>query len=232
MKTFYLSALGLLFSATLSAQDCEVLVPALQGKYSGDCKSKKANGIGKAEGTDTYDGNFKNGYPAGEGTYTFKNGDYYKGNFKKGVKDGKGEFHYKRATEDSVVLGYWKNDTYIGNYLNASSLEKKSQGMYNVEIHEEAGQSGKLVIISENQIKANSLGSNTQPVIPVITYIDIKDGGTFEREEKVTLPRASSYTLYGVKFPFHAVVHYQTEEFEVIISKPGSWRINAAISSQ
>ncbi|MGE5106277.1 MAG: hypothetical protein ACM3H8_01940, partial [Sphingobacteriales bacterium] len=42
---------------------CQVDLPALQGKYEGDCKNNKANGKGTAIGEDTYTGFFKNGLP-------------------------------------------------------------------------------------------------------------------------------------------------------------------------
>ena len=41
-----------------------------------------ANGTGTATGTDSYTGQFKNGYPDGKGKYTWKNGEY-KGKFEK-----------------------------------------------------------------------------------------------------------------------------------------------------
>jgi len=92
--------------------DCKVLMPEISGDYYGYCKNGLAHGEGKAEGYETYTGNFKKGYPHGEGVYKYKNGNKYKGDFKKGDRSGKG-FLIKKSESgsDSIVKGVWKNDT-------------------------------------------------------------------------------------------------------------------------
>ena len=47
-----------LFSTNVFAQ-CEVLLNDIKGTYDGNCKKGKADGFGKAVGTDTYEGEFK-----------------------------------------------------------------------------------------------------------------------------------------------------------------------------
>ena len=59
--------------------------------YTVDCKKGKADGKGLAKGKDIYKGEFKKGYPEGEGIYTFSNGDVFEGEFKKGAKNGPGK---------------------------------------------------------------------------------------------------------------------------------------------
>ena len=66
---------------------------SLQGTYKGTCKNGLANGHGTAIGIDSYTGQFLNGYPEGNGKYTWKNGSWYDGAWKKGVDDGKGTLH-------------------------------------------------------------------------------------------------------------------------------------------
>ncbi len=96
---------------------CNVLMVAISGQYTGECHNDKAHGLGKAAGTDSYEGEFKKGYPDGPGTYTWQNGTYFTGNFKKGLKQGKVTIHYKRPGQpDSVVSGFWKKDIYAGLY--------------------------------------------------------------------------------------------------------------------
>ena len=88
---------------------------SLKGTYSGECKKGKANGKGKAVGTDTYEGQFKAGYPEGEGTYVWSSGNRFTGRLAAGFKDGYGTMLYKRTNAaDSVVEGYWKKDLYVG----------------------------------------------------------------------------------------------------------------------
>ena len=95
---------------------CKVLVPELSGQYQGDCKKGLANGTGKAVGTDTYEGEFKKGYPHGEGTYTWANGDVYQGEFQKGKPDGTGTLTKKNG---EVEKGYWKYGYFTGDNKNA-----------------------------------------------------------------------------------------------------------------
>lgn len=97
--------------------DCSVSMISIIGTYTGDCKKGKAEGMGKATGTDVYEGAFKNGYPDGEGLYTWRSGKYYKGSFKKGEMTGMGELHIPTDSgQDSVVAGFWKNGKYVRRY--------------------------------------------------------------------------------------------------------------------
>ena len=68
-------------SSTMNIEfnDCRVMVDDIAGSYEGDCYKGKAHGVGKAIGKDTYEGEFKKGYPEGKGTYTWINGDYFEG---------------------------------------------------------------------------------------------------------------------------------------------------------
>ena len=66
--------------------DCKVLHKAIEGTYEGGCDKSKANGQGKAAGTDSYEGTFKNGLPEGYGKYIWHDGHYYVGLFKKGIR--------------------------------------------------------------------------------------------------------------------------------------------------
>ena len=66
-RPIFIYILTILFSINAKTQDCTVAVDALKGKYEGACKNGKAEGLGKATGTDTYEGNFKAGLPDGNG---------------------------------------------------------------------------------------------------------------------------------------------------------------------
>src|SRR5438045_9038664 len=95
---------AIIYSGFVFAQDCVVEKESLKGSYSGDCRNGKANGKGKAVGTDSYEGEFKSGQPEGDGTYTWDNGNRYTGKFVKGLRDGKGTMFYKRTnTPDSIA---------------------------------------------------------------------------------------------------------------------------------
>jgi hypothetical protein len=106
---------------------CSVLMPSISGKYIGDCKKGLAHGNGEAVGEDRYKGEFKNGLPNGEGIYIWKIGNSYEGTFKKGLKEGKGKLTYRKENKkDSVVVGYWENDKYLGKTKNGYEVISKS----------------------------------------------------------------------------------------------------------
>ena len=94
--------------------DCKVLKEGIQEHYEGKCKNGLANGKGIAKGINIYNGSFKKGLPSGKGKLTFANGNYYEGQFKKGMMDGKGKLVFKIDDINSVRIGVWKNDKYIG----------------------------------------------------------------------------------------------------------------------
>ncbi len=109
-----LFVLFLFYNYGLAQGDCKVLLPALAGKYTGDCKSGLADGMGEAVGEDFYKGEFNKGLPNGEGTYLWKNGATYTGEWKKGKRHGSGKYEYRTREKDSVLAGEWRNDKFIG----------------------------------------------------------------------------------------------------------------------
>ena len=120
-----LFAVSMLAPLFVQAQ-CEVLLESISGEYEGECKKGKANGKGISKGTDTYDGQFKKGYPDGQGQYTWSNGNVFIGNFKKGLKEGEGRLVIKESQKDSLVIGYWSKDNYIGKEKDPYKILYKS----------------------------------------------------------------------------------------------------------
>ena len=228
MKLLLSFSFLLIFSCSVFSQDCEVALASIKGKYTGGCKNKMADGVGKAEGTDIYDGGFKSGYPYGQGVYTYKNGDFFVGNFKKGVKEGQGEFHFKKADSDSIIKGFWKNDVYVAAYLHPYEIIMKSSGFNRLDIKPDVGLDNTLTIVSENTIRSNSI-SNQAPPLPVISNFVVSQG-SYEKEERSTKDKTSIMVLTGIKFPLEIQVNYGDESFKVLILKPGVWGIQAQIS--
>jgi hypothetical protein len=107
-------ALMLIAGSAGAQTTCQVLLPGLAGKYTGDCKSGLADGTGEAIGEDYYKGEFVKGLPEGAGTYLWKNGAVYIGEWRRGMRHGKGKYEFTYQDRDSVLAGEWKNDKFMG----------------------------------------------------------------------------------------------------------------------
>ena len=110
------------FAVTAFAADCKVNDSDISAEYVGGCVNGLAHGRGKAKGSDTYEGEFKQGNKHGKGVYSWSSGGTYEGNYLddkasgkgvmifpsgaryegdwlKGVINGKGIWHYKDGTK-------------------------------------------------------------------------------------------------------------------------------------
>lgn len=90
----------------VQGQECKVLVKVISDSYSGDCKKGLAHGEGIAKGNGyIYEGEFKKGYPDGNGTLTMKDGSIFKGEWKDGDVYGYGEL---TKQDGEKTTGYFK----------------------------------------------------------------------------------------------------------------------------
>ena len=87
--------LFLVFATNLSwAQTgCKVIDQDIAATYTGGCLDGLANGLGKAQGRDRYEGEFLQGKKNGKGTYFWNNGNRYEGEYLNDSKHGKGVFY-------------------------------------------------------------------------------------------------------------------------------------------
>lgn len=199
-----------LFPINVVAQ-CVVVPENLKGTYEGGCKKGKAAGFGKAVGTDTYEGEFKKGYPNGKGTYTWANGNVFTGMFKKGKKEGEGKLVIKSTTADSVRTGYWKDDEYIGK---EPYLYKTMQKDFNI------------VRTSFSRINPNG---NEIQIVYVKSGKMINTGSISitetEGQYSTIHQSAQTKTILGVTFPFSCTVRGGAGSFELRITQRGTWKI-------
>lgn len=120
------------FSGTISGRDCNGLLKYRNGDYFNGTISNDQimDGHGKITYDDgTYEGDFKNGYYHGQGTYALKDGTWiYKGSYENGYMNGSGteywpkekrksygaflECNYKDGKCDGVGTWYFNNHTY------------------------------------------------------------------------------------------------------------------------
>lgn len=204
------------FNQNTFAQDCIVIPDALKGKYEGGCDKGKAHGQGKANGSDFYEGEFKNGYPDGRGVYTWKDGHYFIGNYKKGNIDGKGEMYYESATgQDSVISGYWKKNVYVGKYEKPYEVKSMSSRInkVNCRISNKGGQD---ININVSKISAGLATVNDIAII----------NGTFYRHNTQAMTNMTLTRIQQVTFPFRAIFTFNTGEItEIIFNENGDYDV-------
>ncbi|MEJ7609744.1 MAG: hypothetical protein WKF88_01055 [Ferruginibacter sp.] len=214
-------AVILTVSATAQTS-CEVSAQELKGNYSGECKGGKAHGTGKAIGLDMYEGNFKNGYPDGEGWYTFKDGNFYKGSFKKGQRSGAGEFHYLKVnSEDSIIKGYWSKDNYTGEYEKPYNIITKSMGVVRIAVREQRGAASQVRLISKPQTKATITGIVLPQSVTDISIIN----GNFARSSKIYTDREATTILDDIIFPLRIAIRLGNHLVELELFRPAAWEV-------
>lgn len=208
----------LLMTLYSEAQDCMVEIEALKGKYEGECKKGKANGKGMAIGTDSYEGEFRNGYPDGAGKYTWKNGNCYEGTWKKGEIDGQGTMHYSLITGgDSTVTGFWKKGQYVGKYKNLYSVYSRSHSVSNITFKKNKDNTNEVTIHSK-------YGSNSSVPIGAWGDMEIINGSFALKESIDDVPGLRIIRYRAVVFPFRVKITYainQVLEFEIF--EAGNW---------
>jgi hypothetical protein len=227
MKTIFLFT-ALVFGCTIvKAQDsasCEVALLPIVGKYNGECKNNKAHGMGKSVGMDTYEGEFKKGYPDGEGTYTWKNGDYYKGTLKKGLRQGKGEFHFLRTgAPDSVVAGYWHKDAFKGQNLKPYVIANTTSDVGRVEVNKMSGKE-RSITVSVTSLAGGGGMTSSSNVIARMTGVNLI-GGRYVGKATNLLTNKEITIFQQVEFPFRAVFIFGNAQVEIEFFDEGAWDV-------
>lgn len=231
MKLLYLFSFLLSFCNCSIAQNsnCTVLPDSLKGTYQGGCNKDKANGFGKAVGTDSYEGNFKNGFPDGAGKYTWKNGDYYDGNWKKGFKEGRGELHLHLNGTDSLITGYWKRGVYKGKYENAYIIHNTTTDIGRVQVSNMGGKQMSITVSVKNLVSNFSLYSNSLKTTTTMTAVMITTGSYMTKTVN-TLTDTQITNFQDVIFPFRAYFYFGNSSVEIELLEPGAWVIEVPIN--
>jgi hypothetical protein len=224
---FLLSFLGTRLMAQNAA--CTVQPDSLKGTYEGSCSSNKASGFGKAKGADSYEGNFKNGYPDGYGTYTWRNGNSYTGAWKKGLREGKGEMHFKKAIGDSVVTGFWKKDIYKGEYEHPYTIHNVTPEIGRVQISKMDAKGSGVALTVESLAGGGSLTSSRLQASVTLTAYQITRG-QFMSKSQNTLTNKDVTTFRGLTFPFRGTFTFGASVIDIEIYEEGFWEINVPIN--
>jgi hypothetical protein len=221
----------LLFSFGAYSQTCEVDKETIKGTYTGDCKKNKAHGKGKSVGTDTYEGDFKNGTPDGNGTYTWGNKNEFEGKYVKGLREGKGTMTFKKeGTQDSVVEGYWKKDVYIGKNEKPWQVISKTGSVTKVEVEYFPDVIRRIKVIVTNTTGGVSSLGGQLAAFRVDNVVVVK--GFFERMTSLeTHFKSTETSLMEVTFPFRGKFMINREEVEIEFFESGSYTVNIAINN-
>ena len=239
MKKLLLSCLlFILLNNTTSAQKCKVFVEALSLTYEGECKSDKANGKGKATGQDSYEGEFKAGYPEGLGKYTWKLGDWFEGTWKKGYREGKGEMHYKtQSGGDSVIAGFWKKDLYLGKYEIPYKVISQTSKISTVKVNRNSGYKEHDITINiestsggPNNIAGNSGGQMSDAEKPKLTSADVQKGNFGSQSDMDNSAKSTKSILKMVEFPFKVSLRISdTHVVEIEFFEEGNYTVDISI---
>ncbi|MBL7740665.1 MAG: hypothetical protein JNK14_15715 [Chitinophagaceae bacterium] len=218
-------------SITLSAQDCAVDKEALKGTYSGDCKKGKANGTGKAVGTDTYEGEFKSGLPDGKGIYTWSNGNTHSGKFVKGLREGKGIAVFKRASApDSTVEGYWKNDLYAGKYEKPYKIYFTSKSITETEVEFRKDTHNQVTFFITNTSGGGmDLKGEETPRMDV-SEVQMVTGAYARIFKNSNHAKKTETIIYDLTCPARMKVIIESEQIEIEFLEAGIYTVNIRIN--
>ena len=245
MKRILLLPFVLVLSITFAlSQPCIVKIDSLKGQYTGDCRNGKANGFGTATGVDSYTGNFKDGYPDGEGKYSWKNGTWYNGGWKAGLFDGNGTYNkvdQNKPDSATLVTGYWKAGKYIGKFQKPYSFTALTGGINDLNGRKIRDQKAEITIaVKSTTAGASSIYKNILPK-PKLVSVELTEGLFQQRADNETAALMNIYTFRNVTFPFQAILSFETtgtnplpstqEKIKIEISETGSWYIQVNIDN-
>lgn len=241
MKQILFYFFTLFITTNAISQSCEVKADSLKGQYTGGCKKGLANGNGTAAGIDSYTGDFKNGYPEGEGKYTWKNGSTYEGGFKHGLFDGNGTLKKVSNTDKPIVMsGFWKAGNYVGQHEKPYDVHLLTNNISDVNVRR-SNDKESVISITVKSITAGSSDEKyvhaPKPELKNIQQIE----GRFEQEVDDTSASINSnmYTFRNVTFPFYAIFSFETkndfkfdsERFGLALFEDGKWNVQVNIDN-
>lgn len=196
--------------SAISQGDCLVKLPELFGSYEGDCKRGKADGTGTANGTDQYTGEWRKGYPHGEGVYTHANGNVYTGDFKNGEREGKGTLTHGDST---IQDGYWAGNLYMGTEKNPYDWLRPPNSMAGINVRK-VNHTGNRMMVSPTL--------NGSPMATRDVYFHATTGSPFNT--------GTQFGFNDLQYPVDITVRYQIThqaimEFTMRVNHPGEYAI-------
>ncbi|NEU09256.1 hypothetical protein GZH53_13090 [Flavihumibacter sp. R14] len=233
MKLFLSSFLftALLSSASYAQESCKVLMPAISGGYEGECKKGKADGAGKAQGTDTYTGEFRSGLPNGKGVYQWANGDVYDGIWSNGKREGTGDMTFKKAGRpDSVVTGFWKKDAYVGKFEKPYKVLSRSLQVAKADVKFTPSPAKEIIILVSNTT-GNMPGLHSVGTKAVLSDVSIAKGSYTRLINLYERNKVLAYKLEQVNFPFRAKFRVGNQDIDVEFMEAGEFVLDINLNN-
>jgi len=236
MKIFYklatLTVCLFIYSSGLAQEACKVLTPALSGNYDGECKKGRAHGSGKAQGTDQYEGEFKDGFPNGQGVYQWKNGDSYNGTWLAGKRSGQGDMTFKRAGKsDSLVTGFWKKDEFAGKFEKPAQVVTRTLEVTKADLKFEASSAKEIVVLLSNTTgNMPTFGGQIRPKAS-LREVNVSKGSYTKLLNFYETNKHTAYKLENVTFPFRAKFRVGNQEVEAEFFEPGKFTLEIGLNN-
>ena len=219
--------LSFFFALNTTGQECNVMLDSLKGSYIGEYRKGLANGTGTATGTDSYSGQFKNGYPDGNGKYTWKNGDWYEGEWKKGKQNGKGTFNHRVINgqgQTETLTGFFKNGEYKGKFEKPYTTDMLTNNFTSISVKK------MNTLISEITftVKNTTAGGSTNSQLVQGNYTEL----VYDSTSQVT----NRYTFRNIIYPFSAIITFerarsvqQVAVAKIELNESGNWMIRVDV---
>ena len=243
MKKSLLFVGSFFFASVILSQNCVVSIDSLKGQYTGGCRKGRSNGFGTAVGVDSYTGNFKNGYPDGEGKYTWKNGSWFNGNWKDGLFDGNGTFSKiddSRPDSATLVTGFWQAGRYKGKFQKPFSVTSLTNGINEASVRKIGDKAEITITVTSTTAGGSSIYMPLLPK-PKLISIELVQGLFQQRVDNETSPVINRYTLRNVTFPFYAILTFETtgtnplplpvEKIKIELSELSNWYVQVKIDN-
>jgi len=207
-KTKYSYLLGCSILAVLSsnftpllAQDCKVLDSNFVGVYEGNCKNGKADGKGKSMGKYTYEGDFKAGYPQGQGK----------------MKD---------ATGSIIHSGYWKKGVFIGEYEHPYNLVNKTFMVSGVTISADpATPPHSTIELSMESVSGGAFNVHGEIPKPTLTNANFQLGSYQNLSSITSQQKRNTYVFQNVIFPAHVIFKIGNEEVQIEFNEAKNYKV-------
>lgn len=209
---------------SFSQSGCKVELEKISKTYTGACVNGKAEGLGKAEGEESFEGMFKGGYPDGKGMYIYKDGSYFIGIFKKGKREGAGDMYYESYKgEDSVITGFWKKDKYVGLNEQPYLVHTSSSKITRIECTK-LDSKGDFINFNIHSLASSTSMGQGNYLVSLVDVSVIK--GTFINIKNQALTNNTTSTIRQVIFPFRAnFIFSNGENADISFAEPGSYEV-------